>query len=555
VRAVTPLTQTLPLKDPDAGSRPDALANVARIDDRYDVGEALGSGGMGAVFACRDRLLGRTVALKCMHAGLGEHPEYLQRFVREAQLQSRLEHPSIVAVHDFGVWEGNPYFTMKHVRGTTLRAVLDRLARGDPDASRAHPSRRLLSVFVTLCQAVEYAHARGVVHRDIKPENVMMGDYGEVYLLDWGVAKLLNDVAPVTLRNDVLRSDRPAEATDAGALLGTAGYMAPEQARAAGAVDARADVYALGAILFEIVTLQRLHEGEAIQRAVSTLRGVDVVAKARAAHRGSPPALIDICSKAASSSCDERFGSVGEMRMALERFLDGGHNANPPEVLPDEVLVELADHDDQVSRRMLVPAALLLASPLALMPLVVWAGVRDAAVLAVGCAVFLIGALTPLIARKWLTTPRARLVFTWPVSIAVGVVLGTAFSPIVLAPAALTLSAVCHALLARGPHLVLVGAGNVLAAALPIGLGLLGVMPAAFRLESGRIHVDPWLVHLGAPAAWLLLLSLSLVPLAGALFAHRFRRELEIHRRRAAYLTWQLRHLLPAAPSRAPGSA
>src|SRR5436190_2066281 len=190
----------------------------------------IGRGGMGEVHLCRDRGIGRDVALKIARSTLVE--ESRRRFAREALLQARLEHPSFVPVYDVGARDdGEIYFTMRRIRGRTLRAML-----GEGTLHGA------LVAFRQLALAVDYAHSRGVVHRDIKPDNVMLGDFGEVYLLDWGVAKIAEepelDAAPFAT---------DAVETQQGSLLGTLGYMPPEQLRGQHAtLDGRADVYALG---------------------------------------------------------------------------------------------------------------------------------------------------------------------------------------------------------------------------------------------------------------------------------------------------------------------
>src|SRR5687767_7155598 len=151
--------------------------------ERYDVIARIGKGGMGEVFAATDRAIGREVAIKRMLDPTAS-ARSLARFLREARIQARLDHPAIVPVHELGTdAEGRPYFVMKRLRGLTLREVLSK----DP------PLQALLRAFVDVCFAIEYAHTRSVIHRDLKPENIALGDFGEVYVLDWGVAKIVGD--------------------------------------------------------------------------------------------------------------------------------------------------------------------------------------------------------------------------------------------------------------------------------------------------------------------------------------------------------------------------
>ena len=194
----------------------------------------------------RDPRLGRQLALKTSTTSQGDA---IQRFVREARVQGQLEHPGIVPVHELGVDEaGRPFFTMKRVRGTTLTEAM---------RDGSVPRRRLLTVLQTIALTLDFVHTRGVIHRDVKPANVMLGDFGEVYLLDWGLAKVGAVEDEVTTP---VKGESQAGMTVAGAVLGTPGYMSPEQARGEPATPA-SDIWALGVMFYEVLTGQRLIEG------------------------------------------------------------------------------------------------------------------------------------------------------------------------------------------------------------------------------------------------------------------------------------------------------
>jgi serine/threonine-protein kinase len=302
--------------EPDSSAEPSAVGLPSTL--RYRSEAILGVGGMGEVRLCRDAIIGRDVALKQMLPEVRDRGRARSRFTREALVQARLEHPSIVPVYDVGLADPEgPWFTMKRIRGRALESVLERMH--DATTGVALSRRRLLTAFVQVCLAVDYAHGRGVIHRDLKPGNVMLGEFGEVHVLDWGLAKVLGESQgdrPLDL------SESAEDATLAGSLMGTPGYMSPEQAR--GEVDEigpRSDVYALGAILFEILTGERLHrETGTIALLTATMGGVE---SARFQREDIPPELAEVCARATATRTEDRLASARELADAVERYLDG----------------------------------------------------------------------------------------------------------------------------------------------------------------------------------------------------------------------------------------
>ena len=213
---------------------------------KYELMDRIGQGGMGTVYRVRDRELGREVALKAMRLPEAS-PDIAARMLREARTLARLEHPGIVPVHDVGMLnDGRAFYAMKLVRGAPL------------DALPPSPLVDRLRIVERICEAVAFAHAHGVVHRDLKPQNVMVGPFGEVLVMDWGVAKLMAGAAASLGEHETRDAagdapGAPAPNTGHGVVLGTPGYMAPEQAGGDPAlVDARADVYSLGALLRDL---------------------------------------------------------------------------------------------------------------------------------------------------------------------------------------------------------------------------------------------------------------------------------------------------------------
>jgi eukaryotic-like serine/threonine-protein kinase len=232
---------------------------------RYEAVRRLGEGGMGEVIGVRDNDIGRDVALKRLRTDKMS-PAVLARFAEEVRTVGSLEHPNIVPIHDVGVEEnGDYYFVMKYVDGETLESIIDKLARGDRDTHARFGVERRVQIFMSLLEAVAFAHSKGIVHRDIKPANVMVGAYGEVVLMDWGIAKRVRGEEPLPAAlpragAETLVSGEPQGRgalykTRVGELIGTPAYMSPEQSRGE-PIDERSDVYSLSLLFYELLTLE-----------------------------------------------------------------------------------------------------------------------------------------------------------------------------------------------------------------------------------------------------------------------------------------------------------
>ena len=282
------------------------------LGSRYELGGVIGRGGMGEVRLARDTRIDREVAVKLMR-GTERTEVDVTRFFREARVQGVLEHPAVVPVHDMGIdSNGSPYFVMKRLAGTTFAAVL----KSDDAAVRARwPRRQLLQRLADICLAIDFAHKRGVIHRDIKPANLMLGDYGEAYVLDWGLARLSVDGESL---DGVLPLSGDAGETQIGDLLGTPGYMSPAQARGE-PVDRATDVFALGMVLYEVLAGRpALPSGmAAIAETLTTEH-----------HRPSsvvpdvPPELDDLCARATDASAAMR-PTARMLAEAIQAYLDG----------------------------------------------------------------------------------------------------------------------------------------------------------------------------------------------------------------------------------------
>jgi hypothetical protein len=295
---------------------PDPLGEVEADEDGtlalrgYIFGEVIGRGGLGEVVIAHDLRVGREVAVKRLHTSQPTGAESA-RFLREARIQARLDHPAILPVYDLGTDDqGRPFFTMKRLSGVTLAELAS-----SPVASR----QRLLRAFADVCLAIEFAHSRGVVHRDLKPSNIMLGDFGDVYVLDWGLARVVGEsVSEVDVQSNGLDS----LAREASGLLGTPGYMSPEQLQQAAEAGRPADIYALGAILFEVLAGEPLHPRgpTALQ---STITGTVLCSPGkRRPERAVPPELDAIVGVMVAMEPAAR-PTARKVAERVEAYLDG----------------------------------------------------------------------------------------------------------------------------------------------------------------------------------------------------------------------------------------
>jgi eukaryotic-like serine/threonine-protein kinase len=278
------------LPDPTVEHLRRALREVSDEGGRFDLREPVGQGGMGTVYRAFDRTLEREVAVKVLRSGLAD-PAAAARLGREARILARLEHPGLVPVHDAGLLpDGRVFYVMKLVRGERLERVAQSVSSAD-----------LLRLFLRICETVGFAHAQGVIHRDLKPSNVMVGSFGEVLVLDWGIARLTRGtgaVAEPAGASPLAASSDPAD-TAPGTVLGTPGFMAPEQAEGRhDLVDARTDVFALGAILRALL-------------------------RPEAGSGQVAPPLVSIWSRAMAPEPEHRYPSAAALAADITRYLDG----------------------------------------------------------------------------------------------------------------------------------------------------------------------------------------------------------------------------------------
>ncbi len=321
--AATRASESLPpMSTSDIPTRAVSVRPLAKREGFEDWGE-IARGGMGSIRYVIDQRLLRQMALKTVPEGVPSNSDAALRFIEEAQITGQLDHPNIIPVHALGVNEdGLLYFTMKLVRGNTLGDVLLELGRHRLEAGNLE---HLVQIMLKVCDAVSFAHARGVIHRDLKPSNVMIGSHGQVYVMDWGLALL---------------RDGPRLVSDAGKIIGTPGYMAPEQAWGNhDDVDERTDVYGLGGLLYRVLTGKRPHGGSTHHAALERTRAAPVVAPEEACPELLlPPELCRIAMRALTPEREARYQRVSELQADLEQFLRGG-GWLATRTYPDEALI------------------------------------------------------------------------------------------------------------------------------------------------------------------------------------------------------------------------
>ncbi len=573
------------------------------FEQRYATVLELGRGGMGTVSLCHDRQTGRHVAMKMVHPRHERDGAVIDRFVQEARVQAQLEHPAVVPVYELAPTPGGQvFFTMKRVRGVTLRALVDRMREDDPQVA-TFTQRRILSDFSRVCQAVDYAHRTAVVHRDIKPANVMLGEYGEVYLLDWGIAHALRGVARDTIPPD-------ANHTIPARVMGTPGYVAPEQILEPDAVDGRADVYALGCVLFELLTLTRLHTGDAPERLRATLEGQLVAPSLRAPHRGIAPELDRICARALARDPASRYPDAAGLYRALEQHLDGERDealrrtlasrhaeyarqsaahtrtlapGDPaavlarrealrevgqalaldpshrgamqtmvdlltrlPEAVPPEVARRLRENTLQRFRAAGGVAAVLYLSLLSYLPLLWWAGILDGFAVSLFLGLGVVAAMVSLYTRLSQHPSEALVLTAMVVSMAAMGGTASLYGPLVFTPGAVAINCTSFALtvgpLARRATMAV----GSLAIIIPLLLEMVGMVEPSYRsTPEGLVILSRALQLNGGPALVLLTVASVAMVITGGFAVGRVRDALDRAEQQLALYSWHFQQLLP----------
>jgi serine/threonine-protein kinase len=564
----------------DGGSALEALEVPAA--SRYTEGTELGVGGMGRVLLARDARIGRDVALKALHPARELEPQERARFLREAQVQGQLEHPSIVPVYDIDRRaDGTTFFTMRRVRGHTLAAIIEEARAGEA----RYTQRELLTAFATVCLAVDYAHSRGVVHRDLKPANIMLGDFGEVYVLDWGLARLVDEAGK--------SKDEPTERLSMpGSFLGTPMYMAPEQ-MADPDVGPAADVFSLGLILFEILTLERARDPGAL------FAPIDARISVRAPQRIVAPELETICIRATAFEAEDRYPSARALQEAINRYLEGDRElaqrkqlasehaknarealaaggvqdraramkelvralaldpaaneqvamlneilATPPKQLPEEVREQLRAETQSMIRRGSRHSVAAMLSWFLFFPVLLWIGIRDAwAIATIAIPVASAAVLSALSLRQRHIGPGIQYaVIACMLAAAAG--LSRLYGPFVLMPTMVATYTIVLQAHPSGRFRMVSALLAVAALAVPVILEATGVLPTAYVFEHGTWTILPQIIELPprATVTFLTLANIAMV-VVPCMFISRLRADLSSAQQHQAIQAWHFRRV------------
>lgn len=318
--AVTLVPGHVPLEDP-----------IQFTIGPYQILRPIGKGGMGEVFLAYDTVCGRRIALKRIRTDLSEHVHIHNRFLKEARVTSQLTHPAIIPIYSIHVSDGAIYYTMPYVEGDTLKQLLRNARQQEKQQDKiehiAGSIPALIRIFLTICQAIGYAHSKGVLHRDIKPENVIVGKYGEVLILDWGLAKLTKQGSKEAEEDksfvDTIEGHPLHALTHIGKIVGTIPYMAPERALGSSAT-VQADIYSLGVILYQILTLRSPFQRKNLKEFRKNLAHEVLHDPATVApYRDVPRILAQIALKCLAFEPAMRYGSVDELLYDLEGYIEG----------------------------------------------------------------------------------------------------------------------------------------------------------------------------------------------------------------------------------------
>ena len=305
------------LKDTDLG----LPEHVVNSDMRYTHFKMIARGGKCLIQSCKDFHLSRVVAYKSLHKEIADDPFEQKRFLREARVTALLQHPNTIPVYELSRNNrGHYFFTMKLVEGYTLREVLDTSKEEGTQPVDGYGFHRMVTILIQVANALDYAHSHGVVHRDVKPANILMGPFGEVLILDWGLAKVWSET-PEEVSDKPLFGDSDPSLTSQGRLQGTALYMSPEQIEESHDLDHRSDIYSLGVVLYEILAGQHMIEGDKVSEVLEKAKHfVPPRPSEVATDRDIPEQLEKLCMRCIQKDPDARIQTARQLVAELRSW-------------------------------------------------------------------------------------------------------------------------------------------------------------------------------------------------------------------------------------------
>ncbi|QBG46493.1 serine/threonine protein kinase [Verrucomicrobia bacterium S94] len=317
-------TDALTMSEEEVQSLTPILNSLKQDKHRYRVIDEIAEGGEKKILLVHDHRLDRRIAMA--RAVRNKSPQDLEQFLREARLTANLAHPNIMPVYNMGLdEEGEPFFSMELIPGDSLKTIIRKLRDGDPAYRMDYPIETLLNIFLKICEAIAYAHSRGVLHLDIKPDNIRVGEFGEVLVCDWGLARVVHGTPDQNAEDSTeLDGDILNDMTLSGTLKGTPGFMAPEQTQAYGEKTEKTDIYALGALLYNLLTYRLPVEGNSANEVIQNTRAGKVISpRRRRPDRRVPKSLVAVVMKALALEPADRYDSVLELRSEIQQFLSG----------------------------------------------------------------------------------------------------------------------------------------------------------------------------------------------------------------------------------------
>jgi serine/threonine protein kinase len=317
-------TDALDMSDEEKASLTPILNSLKTDLFRYRELDKIAAGGEKVITLAHDHRLDRRIAMA--RAVRNQAPQDLEQFLREARLTANLAHPNIMPVYNMGLDEaGEPFFSMELIPGDSLKSIVRKLQDGDARYHLDYPLETLLNIFMKVCDAIAYAHSRNVLHLDIKPDNIRVGEFGEVLVCDWGLARVMNAVDDSQgVDMEELDGDILNDMTLSGTMKGTPGFMAPEQTQAYGTKTQQTDVYALGALLYMLLTFKLPVEGKSANEVIQNTRAGKVISpRRRRPDRRVPKGLVAVIMKALALNPEDRYQTVMDLHREIQLFLTG----------------------------------------------------------------------------------------------------------------------------------------------------------------------------------------------------------------------------------------